>query len=70
MMSITKPYPKNVRFTNSGGYDGEPQAAIAHGLKPEEVYEVSSVEVHSWHSYVYLKNYPGVPFNTVMFENA
>lgn len=33
-----------------------------------ELYTVDCVEVHSWHTKVYLKEFPGVEFNSVLFE--
>ena len=36
-------------------------------LKPKVVYTVDRIEVHSWHTTVYLKDFPGVGFNSVHF---
>lgn len=33
-----------------------------------EQYTVSEVEIYSWHTDVYLKEFPGVHFNSVCFE--
>lgn len=32
-----------------------------------ELYTVDSVEVHSWHTRVTLKEFPGIEFNSVLF---
>lgn len=31
-------------------------------------YTISKIEVHSWHTRVYLKEYPGKHFNLLSFE--
>lgn len=46
-------------------YDCDENAPL---LKVGEQYTVSEVEVHSWHTVVYLKEFPGVEFNSVCFE--
>lgn len=35
-----------------------------------ELYEVDRIEEHSWHTRVYLKDYPGRGFNSVCFEEV
>lgn len=43
----------------------------AHKLLTEgAVYEVESIEVGGWLSYIYLKEFPGEKFNTVHFERC
>lgn len=37
-------------------------------LEVGETYTVENVEVHSWHTLVYLKEFPGKEFNSVVFE--
>lgn len=32
-------------------------------------YTVAEVEEHSWHTKIYLKEFPGKKFNSVCFEN-
>ena len=36
-------------------------------LKLKQVYSCVKVEVHPWHTFVYLKEFPGAPFNSTMF---
>lgn len=33
-----------------------------------ETYTVRDIDVHSWHTIVYLREFPGVGFNSVLFE--
>lgn len=33
-------------------------------------YTVEKVEIHSWHTNVFLEGYPGIPFNSVQFKNV
>ena len=40
----------------------------SHLLKVGCIYNLDDVEVHSWHTYVYLKEFPNVHFNSVLFE--
>ena len=35
-----------------------------------EVYDVERIEVYSWHTKVFLKEFPGVEFNSVWFEEV
>lgn len=37
-------------------------------LKLGETYTIERTEVHSWHTKVFLKEFPGVEFNSVWFE--
>lgn len=49
--------------TRWGGND-DPRMFLIVG----EVYEVQSVEVHTWHTKIVLKQFPGKRFNSVCFE--
>ncbi len=35
-----------------------------------EVYTIEKIEVHSWHTKVFLKEFPGVEFNSAWFEEV
>ena len=37
-------------------------------LEVGKTYTVEEVDVHGWHTEVYLKEIPDVPFNSVLFE--
>ena len=39
-----------------------------HLLKIGKVYNVEDIDIHSWHTDVYLVEFPGVPFSSVLFE--
>ena len=39
-------------------------------LEINKTYTVDKVEVHSWHTKVYLKEFPGLKFNDVSFEKV
>lgn len=58
-------------FDSSGqiknGYDSD-KAHAAKYIKPHVCYTVEQTVVHSWSSEVYLKEFPGISFNTVHFE--
>ena len=41
---------------------------IKGNLEVGKVYEVEDIEVHTWHTKIYLKGFPK-PFNSVHFEN-
>lgn len=38
-------------------------------LEVGSIYTVDRIEVGSWMSYVYIEEYPGYGFNTVLFED-
>lgn len=40
----------------------------SHLLTVGDIYTVTDVEVHSWHTNVYVAEIPGVAFNSVLFE--
>lgn len=39
-------------------------------LKLGETYTIEKTEVHSWHTKVFLKEFPGVEFNSAWFEEV
>lgn len=39
-------------------------------LEPGVAYEVDKQEVHSWHTKIYLKGFPGKKFNSVHFDKS
>lgn len=39
-------------------------------LKLGKTYTVERIEEHSWHTKVFLKEFPGVEFNSVWFEEV
>lgn len=51
-----------VRF--GGGDDPRPLLTVG------EVYAVKSVDVHSWHTRITLRQFPSKWFNSVCFENV
>lgn len=55
-----------VRFLNTNGWDGEANRHLEEGA----LYTVDYVMINSWSSEVYLKEVPGIGFNTVMFEDV
>jgi hypothetical protein len=62
----SKPGTK-VRFTGEGGY--EHQNAYAKSfLNVGKTYTVAETEVGDWHTDVTLEEYPGLQFNSVLFE--
>ena len=53
--------------TFDAGYDGDKEQAKKY-LKINEKYEVKSMEVGSWSSYITLKDFPKIEFNSCFFE--
>ena len=59
-----------VKFAHSdAGYPLDQQTADKH-LVVGQTYTVDSVEVGNWHTDVWLREVPGVAFNSVMFDAA
>jgi len=48
---------------NWGGHDDAEKCGLEVGF----VYTVSEVETHTWHTKIYLKEFPGKKFNSVCF---
>ena len=42
----------------------------AHLLTVGELYTCADVDVHGWHTLVTLKEFPGLEFNSVLFEEV
>jgi len=59
---VTKESAKN-------GHDHDGEAVRKH-LTLRKHYTVKKTEVHNFHSYVWLKEVPGVSFNTVNFVDV
>ena len=65
----SEPGTKVIFENPDNGWSHDQEKAKAH-LTVGEMYTVQITEVHSSHSHVILKEFPGIKFNTVMFENA
>lgn len=60
-----------VRFANpQAGYDNDQKRAKTAGLVVGEVYTLTKVEIHDWHTDVWLKEVEAVPFNSVQFSEV
>lgn len=52
-----------------GGYEFEKETAMNY-LKEGEIYKIDYTEIHSFSTDVFLKEFPGISFNSVHFEDA
>ncbi|MEK3873685.1 MULTISPECIES: hypothetical protein [unclassified Paenibacillus] len=68
-MNIYAQKGDKVRFLNKNGHDWEPEKARESGLVEGVVYTVEKTEVGGFHTDVYLQEFPGKPFNSVLFED-
>lgn len=53
-------------FNDFDGYENERQQAKKF-LEPKKKYTVSILEIDYWHTKVFLKEFPNIPFNSVLF---
>lgn len=60
--------PRNVLCVRNGEDDCWVASENNHLLKIGKKYTVEYVEVHSWHTIVFLKEFPNVEFNSVLFN--
>lgn len=68
-MNIWSKPGATVIFANpNAGYPHHQETAAKH-LKEGWIYTVERTEVGGWHTDVFLKEIPNVPFNSVMFDN-
>lgn len=51
------------------GYESDKEWVKKH-LKIGEIYHVEGTEVHDWNTIVYLKEFPGIPFNSVNLKEV
>lgn len=69
-MNIFKNLPGNkVRFTGTGGYDGDLKWAKKE-LEVGKVYTIDRIEIYQSSSNVFLKERPGKGFNSVQFTDV
>lgn len=66
-MDIYSKEGTKVKYMNKNGYEGDREYANKF-LKEGKVYTVEDIEVGGFMSYVYLKEFPSKPFNSVMFK--
>jgi hypothetical protein len=67
-MNINTPQGGRIRYIGVNGHDYD----IVYANKFLEkgcTYTVDYVDINDWVSYVFLKEFPGKAFNTVMFDN-
>jgi hypothetical protein len=61
---------KVVRFVHPDwGYKVDQRIAAEH-LRVGDYYQVDQVEILAWNTNVFLKDFPGIPFNSVLFEEV
>lgn len=65
----TKKYDK-VRCTNDSNNNWGGCEPVGKHLAVDGIYTVDTVEIHSWHTKVYLIEFPDKAFNSVHFENV
>ena len=68
-MDIYSAPETRVRFTGYGGYSHHQEHARKF-LTVDGVYTIERTEVGGWHTDVFLKEFPGEGFNSVMFAAA
>lgn len=68
-MDINTPIGSKVRFSfleNGNCYDVEKAKKY---LKKNEIYTIKKIYISSWRTDIILKEFPGIEFNSVQFEN-
>lgn len=68
-MNINAMRGDKVIFTAEGGYDSDIARAKTY-LKPGVEYTVDYTKISGWSTAVFLVEFPGTAFNSVMFEDA
>jgi|SRR6185312_12762385 len=68
-MDIQSPPGTIIKFVGNGGSTAEQEDAKKH-LKVGATYEIEKIEIGNWRTDVWLEGFPGVAFNSVMFENV
>ena len=70
IMDIGSPRGTKVVFAHpTNGYSGDQETANKH-LAVGGTYTVARTDVGKWITYVYLLEVPGIPFNSVHFDEA
>jgi len=69
-MNIYAPKGTKVSFSYPENGNSFQQQEIKKYLTPNSIYTVDWTVVEDWHTRVYLQEFPGVPFNSVFFEEV
>ena len=70
-MDIDKaPKGTKLKFTKENPISWGVSADNAKHLILGNVYTVSKTEMHSYHTKVFLEEFPGIPFNSVWFDEV
>ena len=59
---------KVICYTHDAGYDSDKKKALEY-LEIGKIYTIDYTDVHSWHTNVYLQEFPLISFNSVFFED-
>ena len=68
-LRLNAPRGQQVRYTDQEGFESDRIHARKY-LNAEEIYTIDYIKVGSWNSTIYLKEWPGKGFNSVMFEEV
>jgi hypothetical protein len=67
-MNIAAQKGTKVVYLDKGGYSSDKKHARKY-LKKNKIYTVDHTEVDDFYTEVYLQEFPGVSFNSVMFQD-
>ncbi|QEG04176.1 hypothetical protein [Bacillus phage BC-T25] len=63
------PHGRVVKYTGKGGYDIDNEKALRY-MEVNKILRVQEIYVGGWYSEVEFQEFPGVRFNTVLFEDV
>ena len=69
-MDIFNTKPRKIKCVRDDEHGMMVYSRNNHLLEIGKIYEISSIDVDKWFTGVYLKEFPGVPFNSVLFEEV
>ena len=69
-MDIRNLSPRQVRCIDNKDHTWSHNDRASEFLKVGQIYFAESIDVHSWHTRVYLREFPGRWFNSVAFAET
>lgn len=69
-MDIFNSKPRKLLCVSNKNHEWTDSDENAHLLTVGNTYTMIGIEVHSWHTNVYLDEFPGVKFNSSCFEEC
>lgn len=69
-MDIFNSKPRKLKCIRNDSHGMTVHSENHYLLKIGEIYNMTDIEVFRWNTDIYLEEFPGIPFNSVAFEEV